>query len=147
MSLYTPQVGEESAEMLRPSDRKRVVEELRRLRTQFPKLQMPNGLLDAYLTPPESPDDCIFAMTTDCVSADLETRITPCQFGGTPDCSNCGCIASAALAAVGRHKLPGGLQVEKLFWGSIRVGKTIRRFRGNSGNRPAVPEPAIDAQT
>ena len=68
---------------------------------RFPKLQMPAALLDAYLDPPESPDDCIFAQTTDCVSADLQTRITPCQFGGTPDCANCGCMASAGLAAVG----------------------------------------------
>jgi sulfatase maturation enzyme AslB (radical SAM superfamily) len=145
VSLYTPQVGEQSDEMLRPEDRRRVVEELRRLRTQFPKLQMPNGLLNAYLTPPQSPDDCIFAKTTDCVSADLETRITPCQFGGTPDCANCGCMASAALKAVGRHKLPGGIAVEKIFWGSIRVGKTLRRLRG-SGTPPTVSEPVADGQ-
>ena len=29
------------------------------------------------------------------------TRITPCQFGGTPDCAECGCMASAGLEAVG----------------------------------------------
>jgi MoaA/NifB/PqqE/SkfB family radical SAM enzyme len=139
VSLYTPQIGEDSPEMLRPSDRVRVVEELRRLRTLYPKLQMPNGMLDAYLRPPTSPKDCIFAQTTDCVSADLKTKITPCQFGGTPDCSNCGCIASAALKAVGRHKLPGGLPVETIFWTSRRIGKRWRRLRDNRAAVPHAP--------
>lgn len=142
MSLYTPQVGEESEEKLTADDRARVVAELRRLRVPFPKIQMPNGLLDAYLEPPESPEDCIFAQTTECVSADLETRITPCQFGGTPDCANCGCIASAALAAVGRHKLPGGLPVGALYWGSRRIGHAVRRFRGQGGDHFRVQNAA-----
>jgi organic radical activating enzyme len=129
MSLYTPQVGEVSAERLSATDRARVVAELRQLRPRFAKLQMPTELLNAYLDPPESPQDCIFALTTDCVSADLETRITPCQFGGTPDCASCGCMASAGLAAIGRHRLPGGVPVEALFRGSLRIGRTVRRLR------------------
>ena len=130
VSLYTPQVGEESIERLTPADRTRVVAELRRLRTMFPKLQMPNGLLDAYLNPPESPEDCIFARTTDCVSADLTTKISPCQFGGNPDCSQCGCVASAGLKAVGRHRLKGGLRVGAIFEASQKVGGVVRRWRG-----------------
>jgi hypothetical protein len=63
------------------------------------------------------------------VSADLQTQITPCQFGGTPDCSRCGCIASAGLAAVGRHRLPGGLRVETIFRTSFAIGERVRRFR------------------
>jgi MoaA/NifB/PqqE/SkfB family radical SAM enzyme len=125
-SLYTPQVGEVSDERLTAEDRRRVVGELRRLRVRFPKLQMPNGLLNAYLDPPDSPGDCIFAQTTECVSADLDTRITPCQFGGAPDCENCGCMASAGLAAVGRHRLGGVIPIDALFKGSIGVGRAVR---------------------
>ena len=132
MSLYTPQAGEESAEKLQPEDRARVVDTLRKLRPQFPKLQMPTQLLDAYLDPPESPEDCVFAQTTDCVSADLETRITPCQFGGTPDCANCGCMASAGLAAVGRHRLGGVLPIDTLFAGSLKIGRTIAAARSSA---------------
>ncbi len=132
MSLYTPQAGEESAEKLQPEDRVRVVNTLRALRPKFPKLQMPTQLLDAYLDPPESPDDCVFAQTTDCVSADLQTRITPCQFGGTPDCANCGCMASAGLAAVGRHRLGGVLPIDTLFAGSLRIGRTIAAARSSA---------------
>ena len=68
---------------------------------KYRKLAMPEGLVKKYANPPQSPDECVFAQTTTCISADFEHRITPCQFGGTPDCSQCGCIASAGLAAVG----------------------------------------------
>lgn len=129
MSLYTPQVGEASGERLTPIDRNRVVAALARLRTGFPKLQMPAQLLEAYLDPPASPSDCIFAQTTACLSADLETRITPCQFGGTPDCASCGCMASAGLAAVGRHRLGGAISIDALFRGSLRVGRTVSALR------------------
>ena len=94
-SLYTPQVGEISAERLSEADRERVVADLMALRLRYPKLQMPKGLIEAYARPPQSPDECVFARTTMSVSADLTTRITPCQFGGVPDCANCGCVASA----------------------------------------------------
>jgi hypothetical protein len=55
--------------------------------------------------------------------------ITPCQFGGTPDCSNCGCIASAGLAAVGRYRLPGGIVVGSIFEASFAVGELVRAAR------------------
>jgi MoaA/NifB/PqqE/SkfB family radical SAM enzyme len=132
LSLYTPQVGEDSDEKLKPEDRARVIETLRALRPQFAKLQMPAPLLDAYLDPPSSPGDCVFAQTTECVSADLQTRITPCQFGGNPDCANCGCMASAGLAAVGRHRLAGVVPIDALFAGSLRIGRTIAAARSSA---------------
>jgi len=128
-SLYTPQKGEISTERLTAADRARVIADLRRLRQHFPKLQLPDGLLNVYATPPQSPDDCIFAQTTECFSSDLERRITPCQFGGDPDCGNCGCIASAGLEAVGRHKLPGGIRVGRIFYASMQVGRAVERLR------------------
>ena len=129
ISLYTPQVGELSTERLTQSDRLRVVEDLMRLRTSYPKLRMPKGMIESYVTPPHSPKDCIFALTTACVSANFETRITPCQFGGNPDCANCGCIASAALAAVGRHRLPGGIRVGAIFERSFEIGERVKALR------------------
>jgi MoaA/NifB/PqqE/SkfB family radical SAM enzyme len=129
MSLYTPQIGESSAERLTPADRERVVADLMALRLRYPKLEAPKGLLDVYATPPSSPAECVFARTTTTVSADLKTRITPCQFGGNPDCSNCGCIASAGLAAVARHHLWGFIPVGTIFTGSVRVGERVKRLR------------------
>ena len=128
ISLYTPQKGELSAERLTTSDRERVIADLRRLRPKFSKLQMFDGMLDVYASPPASPEECIFAQTTECFSADLERRITPCQFGGDPDCANCGCIASAGLEAIGRHRI-SGVPVGRIFYASMRVGQTVKSLR------------------
>ena len=129
ISLYTPQKGEISDERLTAADRARVIADLRRLRPRFSKLQMLDGMLNVYAKPPASPDECVFAQTTECYSSDLERRITPCQFGGNPDCSNCGCIASAGLEAIGRHKLRGGIPVGRIFYASLQVGRTVERVR------------------
>ena len=143
-SLYTPQVGEQSPESLTPEDRRSVIATLRDLASRFDKLQMPQPLIEALGEPPDSPDDCIFARTTECVSADFSTRITPCQFGGTPDCSQCGCMASAGLAAVGRHRLPGGVRVGAVFNASLAVGRQVRALRetlSSSAGPPAAETP------
>jgi MoaA/NifB/PqqE/SkfB family radical SAM enzyme len=129
VSLYTPQIGEVSAERLRPADRDRVVADLMALRLRYPKLKMPKGLIEAYAAPPQSPDDCVFARTTMTVSADLTTKITPCQFGGAPDCSSCGCLASAGLTAVARHQILGFIPIGPIFAGSLKVGEQVRRMR------------------
>ena len=73
---------------------------------------------------------------TTTISADLTTRITPCQFGGEPDCANCGCIASAGLAAVARHHLLGFIPIGSIFTGSVKIGERMRRLR------PAEPSAA-----
>jgi MoaA/NifB/PqqE/SkfB family radical SAM enzyme len=129
MSLYTPQIGELSAERLTKADRANVVATLFDLRKRYPKMWMPEGLIRAYEAPPSSPDDCIFAQTTECVSADFATKITPCQFGGNPDCEQCGCMASAGLKAVGRHRLGGYIPVGEIFAKSVAVGRTVRGLR------------------
>src|SRR5688572_2930292 len=134
VSLYTPQVGEVSPERLEPQDRERVVAALMHLRMLYPKLRMPKGMIQVYAEPPQSPDECVFAQTTTCLSADFERRISPCQFGGRPDCSNCGCIASAGLGAVGRHRLAGGIRVGAIFEHSLRVGQSVRRFRSGANS-------------
>jgi MoaA/NifB/PqqE/SkfB family radical SAM enzyme len=146
MSLYTPQVGEASDERLTPGDRTRVVADLQRFRTRFPKLQMPTALLDVYADPPTSPDDCIFASTTECVSADFRTPITPCQFGGTPDCANCGCMASAGLGAVGRHKLGGLVPVGSIFHASFAVGRAVKGVRDRLTPAGTLPSAAASAE-
>jgi MoaA/NifB/PqqE/SkfB family radical SAM enzyme len=135
VSLYTPQRGEVSDERLTAADRERVIDQLRRLRPIAPKLEMFDGALEAYAKPPASPAECAFARTTDCVSADLERRITPCQFGGDPDCASCGCIASASLEAISRHRLPGGLRVRHILDASEMAGRAVARARGNGAAR------------
>jgi alpha-acetolactate decarboxylase len=45
-----------------------------------------------FATPPSNPKECVFALTTQTLSADLKTKIVPCQFGGNPHCGSCGCL-------------------------------------------------------
>ena len=142
ISLFTPQRGASDPEILTPAQRAFVVEELLRLGPLYPKLEMPPGLVREILSPPKSPEECIFARTTHTLSADLKTKITPCQFGGDPDCSQCGCIASMALAAVGNHRVIGGLTAGQIFRVSNGVGAAVAKAK-NLFDRPAPePEPA-----
>jgi MoaA/NifB/PqqE/SkfB family radical SAM enzyme len=133
-SLFTPQRGATDVEILTPAQRVSVIEDLRRLRSIYPILNMSPAMLDEMSTPPKSPEECIFARTTQTISADLTTAITPCQFGGNPDCEQCGCIASTALAAVGHHRVLGGITAGQIFLASDRIGKTW-----NKVSRPFRP--------
>ena len=129
-SLYTPQRGEDSPERLRSGDRALLVAEISSLQDGEPKLRdMSPEVVRGYLHPPQAPDQCIFAKTTACLSADLKKPITPCQYGGTPDCSQCGCMASVGFAALGDFKLAGVLPLRTVFNASLAVGATVRRAR------------------
>ena len=141
-SLFTPQRGARDAEILTPQQRTRVIADLRRLRVQFPVLDMPDSLLRELENPPASPAHCIFARTTRTVSADFKTRVSPCQFGGNPDCSQCGCIASMGLAAVGHYRVIGKLTAGHLFHISDRIGRSWNSALQNlspRSNRRATP--------
>jgi hypothetical protein len=106
-----------------------------RLKPLYPKLDMLEETIEQYLSPPKSPRDCIFAKTTETISADLKTRITPCQFGGNPDCSQCGCVASMALAGVGSRKLMPGVSLGRILHVSHLVGTVVNR--GNAAPNPS----------
>src|SRR5580700_6455228 len=128
-SLFTPQVGDDLPEMLTAAERAQAIADMLVLRKQFPKLDMPEALIRQFASPPHSPQDCVFAQTTRTLSADLSTEITPCQFGGTPDCGSCGCVASMGLASVAAHKLGGFIPVGAIFKASIRIGRARAKSR------------------
>jgi hypothetical protein len=81
----------------------------------------------------------VFARTTLTLSADLKTKITPCQFGGNPDCSSCGCVASMGLAAVAAHKLGGLIRVGAIFEASIKIGQARANGAVQPGPRNRLP--------
>lgn len=137
-SLFTPQVGDELPEMLTEEERARVIAEMMELRRSYPKLDMREGLIRQFSKPPKSPSECVFALTTEVLSADFTTKVKPCQFGGTPDCSACGCIASMALAAVADHKLQGVIPVGVLFRASVKIGQL---WSGAGVRVQPLPEP------
>jgi sulfatase maturation enzyme AslB (radical SAM superfamily) len=129
-SLFTPQVGEKSYEILPAAARSQVTRELHELRKKYPKLAMTKMTIDGFLNPPTKPADCIFANTTRTITADLKTSIGPCQFGGNPDCSQCGCMASAGLNSIGKLKA-GGIPIRAIYQQSHRIGSVVAAMRGD----------------
>ncbi len=138
-SLFTPQKGDRLAEMLEPAERAQAIADMLLLRKKFPKLDMPEGLIRQFAAPPHSPAECVFALTTQTLSADLKTKIVPCQFGGDPDCNSCGCVASMGLAAVAKHKLGGIVPVGAIFRTSVRIGNA----RARRAQPPAPPQEGL----
>jgi len=112
VSVYTPQVAEKSPEILAPSDRLALAEQLTALSSRYRKLLFDRRLAEALLCPPASPSDCLFAKMSTNYSADLRSRVEPCVFGGTPDCSQCGCAASIA--------------------GSVKIGRYMNRLKSGA---------------
>ena len=137
-SLFTPQRGDDLPEMLTRQERAQVIDQLQEMRLRFPKLDMPEGLIRQLASPPHSPAECVFALTTQTISADLKTQITPCQFGGDPDCGSCGCIASMGLSAVAAHKLGGFIPVGAIFNASIKIGQMRRKRTAHAASEPEL---------
>jgi MoaA/NifB/PqqE/SkfB family radical SAM enzyme len=133
-SLYTPQMGEQSPEMLSPEARRQVSRELPGLAKRYPKLLMPEGVGHAFVAPPATPRDCIFAQMSVNYSADLTSRVEPCIFGGNPDCTQCGCAASVGLKWLGDIPLALGLKPGHIMRSSFAVGAFMRRLG------PSAPE-------
>jgi MoaA/NifB/PqqE/SkfB family radical SAM enzyme len=132
VSVYTPQIGERSAETLTPEDREQMARELPTLAERYPKLLFNEGLAKAFLHPPKSPDDCLFAKMSANYSADFETRVEPCVFGGAPDCSQCGCAASSGLHWVRGMKVAGPVKVDHFISSSVKIGLMINRLRSRA---------------
>ncbi len=131
-SLYTPQESEKTGERLSPQDRLDVLQDLRWIREESPKVHLPDSVLDGFLHPPQSPEECIFAQVTTCMSADLASRIAPCQFGGRPVCAECGCMAAAGFAAIGDYRLGGLVRLRHVLGLSSRIGKLWVGLMGGS---------------
>jgi MoaA/NifB/PqqE/SkfB family radical SAM enzyme len=138
-SLFTPQKGGDCEERLTSTDRAHAIDELTGLVARFRKVDMPRAALQGFGRPPASPADCMFAQLSTCYSADLNTEISPCQFGGEPSCAECGCLASAGLASLGRYKLGGMVPVSGLYFLSKRVGEGFRRHLGLLARPPIDP--------
>jgi MoaA/NifB/PqqE/SkfB family radical SAM enzyme len=129
VSLYTPQIGEESAEKLTPENRQEIARVLPPMARKYPKFLMNDGVARAFLHPPESPADCLFAKMSANYSADLETRVEPCVFGGTPNCAECGCAASSGLHWIRTVKVAGPLRVGHFVGSSVGIGSFVNRLR------------------
>jgi organic radical activating enzyme len=145
VSVYTPQLGEQSPEMLTPADRSLLAARLPALASRFPKLLFHQGLANAFLIPPRDPSDCLFAKMSANYSADLRTRVEPCVFGGAPDCSQCGCAASTGLHWIRSAKVFGPLKVGHFVSSSVKLGVLMNKLRSRGVSSPRWN--AAEAQT
>jgi MoaA/NifB/PqqE/SkfB family radical SAM enzyme len=125
LSLYTPQIGEQSAEMLTMEQRQQLIRELPRLKEKYEALLMTDGIAEAFATPPSDPDHCVFSRMSVNYSADLKTRVDPCFFGGEPDCRQCGCAVTAGLHWIGQKRLLGPIRAAHVMEASVFVGSLV----------------------
>ena len=144
VSVYTPQIGEQSREMLTREDRETMARELPALALRYPKLLFNKGIGEALLHPPKNPDDCVFAKMSANYSADFETRVEPCVFGGAPDCSQCGCSASSGLHWIRSIKVAGPVKIDHFISGSVKIGLMMNRLRARAA-RPGRWDPTGSA--
>ena len=126
LSLYTPQVGEESAEKITPDSRRALFDMLPSLKQRYPTLILPQGAAEAFAHPPRDPRRCTFSRVSVNYSADLKTRVEPCFFGGNPDCSQCGCAVSAGLHWLHERPLALGIKAGHLIDGALALGHITR---------------------
>jgi organic radical activating enzyme len=156
VSLYTPQLGEESAEKLTPENRIELAKQLPALAKLYPKLLINEGMGRAIVEPPKSPSDCVFAKMSANYSADFKSRVEPCVFGGEPDCANCGCAASVGLEWIRQQKVVGPLTVGHFIRSSVGIGLMMNRLKngalspdrwtGISGGKPGSSDGLIQIQ-
>ncbi|MBV9300928.1 MAG: radical SAM protein [Acidobacteriaceae bacterium] len=143
VSVYTPQINEESTERLTREDRQRLAAYFKSNAGQYPKLTMHSGLMDAFLQPPSDPAACLFSKLSMNYTADLKTRVEPCVFGGKPNCAECGCSISMGMHWLSDLKIAGPLRARHLVTGSLAIGRTMNRvFHQRDGLRwqPAATE-------
>ena len=66
-------------------------------------------------------------------------------FGGTPDCSQCGCAISSGLHWIRTINLAGPLKIDHVIAGSVKVGRLMSRLRSRSA-RPSRWSPTVAPQ-
>jgi MoaA/NifB/PqqE/SkfB family radical SAM enzyme len=126
MSLYTPQKGERSEEILTRESRQRLFALLPALKRKYPELILPDFAIQAFNHPPHDPAHCVFTRISTNYSADLKTVVEPCFYGGNPDCSQCGCAVSMTLHTLYGMRLAPGLNAGHVMDGSLAVGRVMR---------------------
>jgi hypothetical protein len=140
LSLYTPQKGEESLERLTEEARKRLFEQLPRLKAKYPSLVLSGSNVRAFANPPRNPAECTFTRISAAYSADLRSKVTPCFYGGNPDCTQCGCAVSVALHWLHDQRVPHamGLRAGHIIDASLKVNEWMgfaRRTADSAGRR------------
>lgn len=83
------------------------------------------------------PEECTFTRFSRNLSADLRRELTPCLFGGNPDCSQCGCAVRASLHFLHERRPFAGLKAGHLMEASLAIEKRVAALREKSGSSPS----------
>ena len=84
-------------------------------------------MISVYAEPPQTPGRVhLRADHRPACRPTSSARSRRASSAATRTAAKCGCIASAGLDAVGRHRLPGGLRVGAIFEHSLRIGRGSR---------------------
>jgi MoaA/NifB/PqqE/SkfB family radical SAM enzyme len=142
VSIYTPQLNEDSAERLTPENRRQLAAYFNSVEGRYSKLTIHRGLMNAFLAPPAGPQSCLFSKLSVNYTADLRTRVEPCVFGGEPNCAECGCSISMGIHWLGGVKIAGPLHARHLIQGSLAIGRTVNRAYRRDGLRWGGDVPA-----
>ena len=95
VSLYTPQLGEQTPEMLGPQDREAIARELPALFKKYPKLLINEGISRTIPRPPNNPGDCLFSKMSANYSADLKAAWNLVFSAGHPTAHNAAAPSAA----------------------------------------------------
>jgi hypothetical protein len=95
------------------------------LALKYPKFLIKSGMARAILNPPSNPQECAFARVSANYTADLQTRVAPCVFGGDPDCSECGCAISSALHWITNENAAARYALDT----SLKVGTAVAKLK------------------
>ncbi len=106
------------------------------LRKRYPKFLFNEVIARGFLEPPRDPGECLFAKLSVNYSADFQTQVEPCVFGGQPDCSQCGCAISSGLHGLRTVKVAGPVTIGHLAGGAIGIGSVVNRLRA-ARSKPA----------
>ena len=147
VSIYTPQLDENSPERLTDENRRQLASYFQSIQGKYRKLTMTTGMIDAFLNPPESPASCMFSKLSVNYTADLRSRVEPCVFGGQPNCAECGCSISLGTHWLGEYKIAGPLRGRHLIQGSLAMGRTMNRvFHQREGLRWEAEPPSASSE-
>ena len=130
LSIYTPQKGERSEEMLTLESRRRLFELLPALKRKYPALILPDRS-HSGIQPFTPGSETLRVYTSfDQLLRRPEDNRRAVFLWWQSDCAQCGCAVSMALHSVHGERLVLGLKTGHVIDGSLAVGRFAKSMLG-----------------
>ena len=142
--MFTPQVGEQLPEVLQPDERQRAIADILALRNEFPKLDMPEARIRQFSAPPRSPEECVFALTTQTYAqADLKNQNRSLSIRRKSGLRVVRVLRFDGLGRYRRAQAGGIIPVGAIFKASVRIGQIGRARSEPTAARPTCVEEVL----